>query len=124
MEKDPSKLRNGTTVAFCVLGILRPSADGLGLGLGHPRVTPGSPKRHPWVTHGSRLGRPEQVLCLQQKMKKAGVGAEIDVIRKAEPFRRMNTDGANQNESGCNFGMSAAIANQQSYLPGKRKEGY
>ena len=37
-------------------GKLRPSAD-LGLGLGDPRVTLGSPKRHARATHGPRKRR-------------------------------------------------------------------
>ena len=47
----------------------------LGLGLGDPSVTPGSPKRHPWVTPGSPLGRIAEVFCLQQELKKRGVGS-------------------------------------------------
>jgi hypothetical protein len=59
---------------FVFLG-LRPSAClGLGLGLGGPRATQGPPKRHARVTQGSRKGRIEEVLCLQQAREKAGWG--------------------------------------------------
>jgi len=46
----------------------------LGLGLGDPRVTQGSPKGHPSVTQGSPKRRIEQMLCLQQAWGNAGWG--------------------------------------------------
>jgi len=39
-------------------------------------VTQGSPKGHPSVTQGSRRGRMVKMLCLEQKVKKAGWAQE------------------------------------------------
>jgi hypothetical protein len=63
------EMRSGDSVAFCVLRELRPSAD-VGLGLGHPRVTPGSRKGHPSVTQGRPKGRFEKVPLFAANVEK------------------------------------------------------
>src|SRR5215831_3000251 len=47
---------------------------GLGLGLGDPRVTPGSRLEHPSVTHGTRLGRLAVRALFSTKAWKSRVG--------------------------------------------------
>jgi len=65
---------------YLVLGeAVRPSAD-LGLGLGHPRVTQGSPKRHPRATQGPPKRRFGVRALFSTKAGKRGVGSEIAVI--------------------------------------------
>jgi len=53
---------------------LRPSAD-LGLGLGHPWVTQGPPKRHPRATQGPPKRRFGVRALFSTKAEKRGVGA-------------------------------------------------
>jgi hypothetical protein len=48
---------------------------------------------------GPRLGRIEQVLCLQQKMEKAGWGRQIAVIGKANAYRGLTRMDADQEEA-------------------------
>ena len=67
----------------------------------------------PWVTRGSRLGRIEQMLCLQQSLENAGWGGQIAAIadiardrrdRKGKPLPRINTDGRGSAKGGINRG--------------------
>jgi len=67
-EKVVEKLLAARLATLCRLG--------LGLGLGHPRVTLGSRKGHPSATQGPSLGEIGQVLCLQQEVEKWGEGEE------------------------------------------------
>jgi hypothetical protein len=59
------------TATLCRLGLE------LGLGLGHPRDTPGSPKRLPCVTPGSPMGRMELLVLFAAKVEKCRVGLGI-----------------------------------------------
>jgi len=55
----------------------------LGLGLGDPRVTLGSPKRHPSVTQGSNGGS-DLFATEDEKRPGGGVGNRV-IVRSGEP---------------------------------------
>jgi hypothetical protein len=67
------------TVAFCIFGNLRPSADalGLGLGLGGPWVAQAWPKGHPSVAQGRPKHRLKETALFATKDKKMAAGVVI-----------------------------------------------
>jgi hypothetical protein len=100
-------------------GKSQPSADTLGLGLGHPWVTQGPRKGHARATQGPRKGHPRVDfgfgLCFQQKLEKGRGGvSEIAMIAKDRRDRKgktsplINTDNTDRKQeiTGSSPGLS------------------
>ncbi|SRR5579871_1091952 len=84
-------IRNGKTVAFCVLedfATLCLLGLGLGLGLRGPWVAQAWPKGHPSVAQGRPKRRFGETSLFATKTKKGGVGVGLIRLYKAESTGR------------------------------------